>query len=264
MTDETNADSVVETEAANEDTQPSTAVDAAKTVTEATVDPAPAQDPTTTPDPVPAPEPAPEPAPTPEPAPVQEAVVIPEEPLEAVKETIIEKIADVITDVEKVFKKDAASEITGFQALVNDLNNAGTLTQKEIIRVFEDYVKHMDVNKPMDAERGIKYQVNLWKSILIVLTKAPREEFKSGWNLILNYFNTFRDTVFSEAYIHRFAAHWNISTVELKMFQAVINLLHLTCNPNTRQVGLKQVDMEKTLSTGFNDEARQRIMSFYQ
>ena len=177
----------------------------------------------------------------------------------AVKETFVEEIRDI----EKKVSEEAVILRDDFASMIAELNDKGTATQKEIIRVFEGYTANMGVGMVMSGETGIKFQVSLWKVILTTLSRSSREEFKSAWNLILNYFNKFRDTTFSEAYVFRFAEQWHLSTVELKMFQSIINLIHLTCNPATRAIGLKQVDLERTLSTGFTDEARQRIMNFY-
>lgn len=150
-----------------------------------------------------------------------------------------------------------------FEQKVADLKKTGSVHMQSLITELEIYIFKMAPGKPIDATDGAHMQYVLWKTIDKVTRTAPREEFKALWSILLGYFYNYRETVFNERYVYRFADQWNHSTVYLEMLQRVINLIKLTCDQSTMQKGLNQVSLKRTLDDGFEEEARQRIISYY-
>ncbi len=181
---------------------------------------------------------------------------------------IVNKVEEVgskvIGAVESLFHHSSGSAPTDFESKIKYLLENGTVTEKEVIRVMENYISELAPGKPVDAATGVRIQYGLWKLIQNVTHNVPLDHFGGAWTLILDYFKQYATTVFSERYVYRFADAWTYPTSELRSFQAAINLIKLTANKETRALGLKQVDLEKVFSTGLLAEARQRLLTFYQ
>ena len=146
---------------------------------------------------------------------------------------------------------------------IAQLKVAGTQEEKNLIIAIETYMSYMNPGVPVKGDKGTKYQYALWKTISHILDQAPRGEFNKLWNLLLGYFNFYKEGVFNDRYIFRFAECWSWTQDELKGMNSIFNLLKLTADPATRSTGLTQVNMEKSLSVGISEEGRSRITSFY-
>ncbi len=125
------------------------------------------------------------------------------------------------------------------------------------------YVIDMAPRVPLTEKLGAMNQYTLWKTIEGVLDNEDFNTFNEEWNLLLKYFLDYKDAAFSPIMVFRFAEYWEWSEDELKQLQNLINIIHLTFDPSTRAVGLKQVDFELAFNAGFNDRAKQNITQFY-
>lgn len=152
---------------------------------------------------------------------------------------------------------------TDFSSFIQGFKENGTVAQKSLISGIEQYMRNMAPGVPVDFDSGAKFQHTFWKLISGVAESAKPDEFKKLWSILLAYFNEFKTTVFHERYVYRFSENWVWSQTDLNGFQRILNILHLTCDPNTRALGLKQVSLDRSLSEGFSDDARQRIVGFY-
>lgn len=273
MSDEQNTTPVEETSAAS---SPAPAVVA---------EPAPAAAPVTETAPAavvetaPVVEPAPAAAPVAETAPVQEsAPAAAAEPAPAATATVAEPASApaAAPAQEPVATAQVTASTTTQQAIppvpspqedfsgyVDWVKNYGTSVQKEIVRVMENYIAAMKPGRLIKDEDGAKTQLALFTLINGVLNTPKPEEFVSAWNTILAFYNEYSDTVFGLRMINRFLHMWPGSQTAYRMLLAANNLIMLTANPKTRSGGLKQVNLDKTMSQGFTDLARQRIMEFY-
>lgn len=147
---------------------------------------------------------------------------------------------------------------------VAQIKKSGTLAQKSLVTAIENYMANMAPGKPVDPDTGVKHQYALWKTIHNLVHNAPASEFKSLWSLLLAFFNTYKEGVFHDRYLFRFSEYWSYSNEELNGFQRVLNLINLSCDPATRAIGLRQVNLDTTLRDGFSEEARQRLLNFYK
>lgn len=177
------------------------------------------------------------------------------------------KAAPVVSAPQKTapvvsLKQPAAAE--GFRALIEKMKTDGTKDEKKLIANIEQYMQRMAPGQPMGGDDGARNQHALWKVIQGLVERAPQEEFRKLWNILLGYFEESKDGVFGDRYIFRFAESWHHSEAELTAFQRILNVIKLTSNANERSKGLRQVDLGRSLETGFSEEARQRLLSFYQ
>ncbi len=155
--------------------------------------------------------------------------------------------------------------ISKFRELIDHLIIHGNSSQKEVIRTMDEYIAAMAPNKAMDADTGAKWQRRLWTMVSNVLTRIPRDEFDITWNTILNYFNEHGadNDVLGARFVFRFNHMWAHSKTDLDNLNKLLNLIRLTCNPATRAIGLKQVDLDRTLAN-VGQESRNRLLNFYK
>lgn len=156
------------------------------------------------------------------------------------------------------------TNVTDFQSMVKAVKDGNNIYQKSLVVALENYIRDMAPGIPMDSDKGARFQHTLWKSISYIAEQIPVEEFKKCWSLLLAFFHEYRKGVFHERYVFRFSEFWIWSEDELNAFQRVLNLIKLTTDSTTRNTELRHVDIDRTLSVGFSDEARQRIVNFYK
>jgi len=151
-----------------------------------------------------------------------------------------------------------------FEQRIADLKTNGTPNQKTVIAEIETYLDRMRPGRPLSGDVGASYQFSFWMTLSKIVHRMPHDEFKNLWSLVLSYFHQYRDGAFSDRYIYRFAEFWSQPEKQLNAYQRLVNLIKVTADPLTRERGLRQVSMERTLSEGFDEAARQRIIGFYQ
>lgn len=209
-------------------------------------------------------QPAEEPAPAPvqeepAPAPVVEETQPAPAPEPAPTPTVTAAVSTTVAQVEN--QQEPAP--TGFDALIAQIKESGTRAQKDLVNSLEHYMVNMKPGKPVNPDEGARHQYVLWKTITGITETAPVDEFKKLWSILLGYFNQYGKGVFHDRYVFRFSEFWQYDERQLAAFQRILNLLKLTANPKTRAMGLRQVDMNRTLADGFTEEGRQRIVGFY-
>ena len=165
--------------------------------------------------------------------------------------------------ISKPFKSSAPKSTQSFEERVADLKVTGSSHQKTLIAEMERYLERMAPNKPVTANEGVKHQFALWVEIRRVLESVPREEFKPLWTLLLQYFYQHRNGALGAHYVYRFAEAWPHAVRELDAFQAILDLLTMTADPNERGNVMRRIDFNKLMQRGLSDEARQRLVNFY-
>lgn len=150
-----------------------------------------------------------------------------------------------------------------FLSMVETLKVSGTALQKQIIIRLELYIKEMFPGVKVSEDDGARNQYLLWKTISSSVETCDANDFRRTWNIFLNYFNEYKDTVFHEKYVYRFSEYWLWSADELNAYQRIVNVLMLTRNPADRQARTKEVSLDRSLAHEFSEEARQKIISFY-
>ncbi len=125
------------------------------------------------------------------------------------------------------------------------------LGMKLVEEGLKEYVNKMRPGVPHNGEEGPNAQAALYR----VITNAFRQtgsDFSAAMGLLLSTVREHRKGAFNERYVFRYMDRVKLNAQERRNFERVINLLMATCEPATRQQGLKQVDLESTVS-GFGD-----------
>lgn len=155
------------------------------------------------------------------------------------------------------------SSLTGFEAQIETIRTSGTTNQKNLSNALDMYVIKMHPTVEVSEDEGARHQYNLWRALIFIIDDAPQDEFKKLWNIVLAYFEYYKDTVFHDRYVFRFSEFWQWSDDQLTALQRLINIIKLTSNQETRAKGLKQVDLNRSLDTGISDIGRQKLVNFY-
>jgi hypothetical protein len=188
----------------------------------------------------------------------------PEAPLEAPKpdEAALAAAAAGTTEV----STSAREALSIFDQLLERTRVAGTPQQKNLVRQLQQYMEEVAPGKPVTRADGAKWQQTLWVALKGVVDNSDNLEFRKQWFIVLSFFNENggKKQVFNGRYVFRFAEMWSRSPDELDAMQRLINIIHLTANPEERNQGLKQVDLDRSLATGFSPMARQNLISFYK
>ena len=179
--------------------------------------------------------------------------------------------AETLPKVVSIEKAAQAAKVTNtqeagpsdFEAWVAQVKAEGTKAQKTLIGNIEIYMRAMQPGMTITGEAGAKQQFQFWNVIRNVVETSPEEEFRRLWTTLLRFFHQFRDGVFHDRYIFRFAEYWTQDPVQLSSYQQVLNMIKLTADPANRAKGLKQVSLDRTLEGSFNPQGKQRIMTFY-
>lgn len=175
---------------------------------------------------------------------------VPEVPAAKVEAPVVEQATEVVQD--------------NFEATFDKIAQTGSTHEKALINALKTYVSTMAPGQTMDPDAGASRQYHLWMSLRSVIQAAPEQEFKRLWSIVLAFAEKYKDAAFGERYVMRFAEYWRQDTDELTAFQRLINLIKLTCDPQTREKGLRQVDLTRSLDKGLSEQGRSRIISFYQ
>src|SRR5690606_18288573 len=111
---------------------------------------------------------------------------------------------------------------------------------------------------------GGNAQYQLYNAIYHVIERTPDEEFKKLWNILLAFFNNYKTTVFNGKWVYRWSYNWNWGEEKLDLLQRLLNLMMLTCDPDTRRNELRKVHLVRTVEIVLSEEGRNRIIAFYQ
>ena len=156
------------------------------------------------------------------------------------------------------------NSLTGFEAQIETLRTSGTTHQKNLISALDLYVLNMHPSVVVTEDEGARHQYNLWRALIFIIDQSPQDEFKKLWNIVLAYFEHYKQTVFHDRYVFRFSEFWQWSDDHLTALQRLINIIKLTSNQETRAKGLKQVDLNRSLDTAISDIGRQKLVNFYK
>lgn len=204
---------------------------------------------------------------------VQETAQEEQKAPEVVQQAVVEPKLEVKTEVQaapqvqqKPVQQQTQAKKQNFLNIddyLNDIKENGTITQKNLIAALDKYLEDLKPRKPVANNKGADTQYLFWKTLWSVIEHSGQDEFKSLWTIVLAYFDKFKNDAFNERYVYRFAEYWNANVDELTAFQRLLNLIHLTADPKQRSLGLKQVNVDKSLELMFSEQGRQKVLSFY-
>lgn len=128
---------------------------------------------------------------------------------------------------------------------------------------LDNYAAAMAPGKPITSpEEGAQQQTVLWNTIRWVLSKKEGD-FVALWAELLKFVSEHRQGVFNERHIYRFHDHLTrLSPTDRRNYERMLNLILGTCDPQTRSIALKQINMTSTLKQ-LEPEVQMRVADFY-
>jgi hypothetical protein len=143
--------------------------------------------------------------------------------------------------------------------------NAGKAKSPTRIMLEEnlnEYLEKMTPGRAHHGNEGELLQLKLYRTIQTIL-RLEGSEFTTAFGWLLSVVNSNRQGVFNERYIYRYFDAINLTNPERRNFERVINMLITTCNPATRTLSLKQVDIDATMQGFKSPLMHQRVTAFY-
>lgn len=192
----------------------------------------------------------------------QEEVAVEQEPIvqeEPLPTPIVKAQPAPAPVVEKLIVKQ---EDNSFEAKINRLRQSGTAAQKSVIAKMDLYFAQMKPGLPVDPVKGGAHQLAFYMALRQVC-ETEMTEFREAFKLILEYFRQYKDGALGDRYIFRFTENIQLTNTAMRPFLGLINLLRVAAEAKSREQVLKQVDLTRSLETGFSDQARQRIIQFF-
>lgn len=154
--------------------------------------------------------------------------------------------------------------LTEYEQYIANIKANGSASIKALLARLEGYASAMRPGRMNTVDVGANNQRVLWDCIRDVVKHKDNEEFRRQWNLLLQFFHANMAGAMGPRYVFRFSSQWNQGKDALDLKQVLINLIHLTCDYTTREKGLKQVDLARTLQSNLlTEHERGRVKGFY-
>lgn len=134
---------------------------------------------------------------------------------------------------------------------------------ENISRDLETYVRKMGLGTPIDSTEGGQMQRMLWRAIKTTL-REDGPVFAAVWSSLLKIVSENRGEkqCFNEAAVFRFADSAPIPPDELQIFQRVLHLILNTCDPGTRLLKVRHIDLNLVVK-GLPGAHGDKIKAFY-
>jgi len=174
----------------------------------------------------------------------------------------IPKLPEIV--IEKSFNEVQEEMFTEIDNALKRVLVGVSADKVALFAVVTNYIRKMAPRQPMTIEDGRRYQASFSNILKVILNQKDTDgDFDKCLTALLRVFDLASKSTLSEHYVFRFLEHVEMTTEDIGTFTRIVNLLSITAPVKGRKEALKQIDFNKTLRTGFSDEARQRIMNFY-
>jgi hypothetical protein len=129
---------------------------------------------------------------------------------------------------------------------------------------FDKYVSDMRPKLPVEPAAAARNQVLLVRTLCGIINNLEGNEFHTVFNYVLQQFVAHREGSLRDIAIFRAIDENQLSIEQGKLFPRLINLLILAADPDTRDIGLRQVDLQKTLAGELITEAgRRKVFQYF-
>ena len=170
----------------------------------------------------------------------------------------------VIENLKPAIKSDEELYCIKFPEIPENVS----LTFKSIVESLKIYMKacapNISFSTPSELNILAKRQADLAKLIQLGLDAFVGKEFNQFWNLLLDAFYINRDGVFKDVLVYRVTNQLPLRLEQKECFQRLLNLLLVTCNPNTREEAVKTLIFTNVLKYVTDDFQKQKILDFYK
>lgn len=154
----------------------------------------------------------------------------------------------------------ATAASTGFVALIAKEKQEGSAVAVDLIAFLERYVVQMDKGRITSLDTILRFQEGLLDQIMNVVERAPSNQFKRLWRILIMFVGEYRNGAFSPTHYARGARDWKRDPKQFDVLASAINLLEASQDMRT----VNQVaNVTRLANLGFSEEGRGRLVGFY-
>lgn len=185
--------------------------------------------------------------------------------------TVVEKTIDTPTTNEELLEtveewkfnfrdQDVSTEL---KLLVEETAQLDDYTNTILNGLF-GYMEEMRPRRQMSPKDGGSHQANFYRLIRYMFI-TENVNFSKVFGVFLAVINEFKDNgkVFNERYLFRFPESIQLNQSEADTYWKWLHLFLVTSDVKDRKNALGQVNVGKALSQNLTEEARNKIINFY-
>lgn len=135
-------------------------------------------------------------------------------------------------------------------------------TAKIVFDHLDNYIETMKPGIAHHGNEGASQQVRLFRTIQTIL-RQKGSDFNAMFGQLLSLIHEHRQDVFNERYLFRYFDQLSLTSRERRNFERLLSLFIDTCDPKLRNKVSERVDISAVMEGYGDNEAQQRVMSFY-
>lgn len=196
---------------------------------------------------------------------VQEKPVIDEKPLitgqiaTAAKAEVVEQQgAGVVMTTAATAVVDPLAE-----KLDKILDGVSAASRNDITRI-RMYCQTMAPKKSVSITTGAQEQATLYRSIQNIINRQETHFVPLFTALLAIFAAESVNGALSDRYRNRFMEHVNLSKADRTALQQLTHVLAMVANPGTRKLALRQINLERALSSGLTAEGQRRVLQYLE
>lgn len=124
------------------------------------------------------------------------------------------------------------------------------------------YSTNMAPRKPVTDAQVAQNQVALYRTIQETIN-TEAIDFKLAFENLMSWFEENKKGCCHETRVFRGFENIELSVNDRKGFMNLLNLLKVLSNPQTRRLGLKQVNLDTSLQFGVTQQGRNRVLAYF-
>lgn len=124
------------------------------------------------------------------------------------------------------------------------------------------YIERMAPKRPVDVKTGTTEQAALYRSIQNIINRQEAY-FRPLFTALLAIFKSESQGALGDRYRNRFMDNIVLGVGDRKAFTSLTHVLFLTADPKSREVALRQLNLEAALQNGLTEQGRQRVLEYF-
>lgn len=187
---------------------------------------------------------------------VEEAIItIPITPVAPVAAPVAAK-AIVVEKTQPV-----AANATLTEKLATILKDVPGAHQTDISRVLT-YLERMAPNRPIDTKQGCAEQIALYRAIQNIINRQETY-FTQLFSALLFIFKSEAKGALGDRYRMRFMDNIQLAAGDRKAFAHLTQAFSILADPQSRDLAIRQVNMEMMLANGLTAAGQQRVLHYF-
>lgn len=196
---------------------------------------------------------------------LEEKVVTEEQPIKSSETVVSQSVPELpVIEVQKSAAELQEELFCQIETEVDRILKDCSLVRKSQFEIIKSYIRNMAPRKPMDVSEGKRHQATLAITLNAILNMPDTDgDYNKSLTALLRVFELASKSTLSEPYAFRFLESVEMTNDKIDEFTRILNLLIVLGPRDGRKDAIRQIDFNKSLRLGFSDEARQRILAYF-